>query len=97
VKIKVERSGGFAGIPSSIEMDSDKLPSSIIGKVRELLDNRKLPSLKNPGRHKSAADYLNYKITIQNGKKNHVIECSELEMDDNVKSLVNYLQKNSKK
>ena len=97
LKIKVERSGGFAGISSSTEMDVDKLPASIEGTVRELLDERKLSSMKDPGRRKGAADYLNYKITIQNGNKNHVIDCSELAMDDNIKSLVSYLQKNSMK
>lgn len=78
-------------------MDSDRLPASIEGTVRELLDKRNLQSMKVQGQHKGAADYLFYKITIQNGKKNHVIECSELEMDDNAKSLVSYMQKNSKK
>ena len=79
LKIKVERSGGFSGISSSTEMDVDKLPSSIEGTVRELLDKRKLPSMKNPERRKGAADYINYKITIQNGNKNHVIKCSNLQ------------------
>ena len=82
---------------SSTEMDADKLPPSIEGTVRELLDERKPSSMKNSGRPKGAADYLNYKITIQNGKKNHVIDCSEFGMDDNIKSLVSYLQKNSMK
>lgn len=97
MKIKVERSGGFAGILSSTEMDTDKLPSSIESTVRELLDRRKTTPTKSQRPTKGAADYHNYKITIQNGKKNHVIECSEFGMDDNVKSLVSYMQKNSKK
>jgi hypothetical protein len=102
VKVKVERSGGFAGISSSNEMDVDNLPPSIEGAVRALLDSRtkngeKLPARKILRRPKGAADHLNYKITIQTGEKDHVIECDEFDMNSNLKSLVNYVQKNSKK
>lgn len=97
MKIKIERSGGFAGIPSSNEIDSDKLPSSLEGTVRELLNPTKFPITKDLKRHRSAADYFNYKIIIKNRNKEHVIDCSELDMDPNIKSLISYVQKNSKK
>jgi hypothetical protein len=97
VRIKVERSGGFAGISSSNEIDADKLPTAIGGTVRELLRMRRPRANKDTGRLKGAADYLTYKITIQDGKKNHVIECKEFDMDDSLKSLVGYVQKTSNK
>jgi hypothetical protein len=97
VKIKIERSGGFAGISSLNELDSDKLPPSLQNTVKDLLDKKKLSSTKGLGRPKGAADYLNYKITIQDGKKDHVIECNEFDMDSTVKSLISFVQKNSKK
>lgn len=97
MKIKVERSGGFAGISSSNEMDTNKLPRSLEDKVKELLGKKQLPFAKALTRPKGAADYLNYKITIRNGKEDHVIECNDLEMDSSMKSLVSYIQKNSKK
>jgi hypothetical protein len=95
VKIKVERSGGFAGISSSNEIDAEELPLSLEGTLQKLLDKKKVPMSKNFKRSKGAADYLNYKITIRDGKKDHVTECNELEMDNSLKSLVNYVQKNS--
>lgn len=97
MKIKLERSGGFAGITSSNEMDNDKLPPSLQSTVKDLLDKKKLTLAKDLGRPKGAADYLNYTITIQDGKKEHVIECNEFDMDSTVKSLVSFIQKQSKK
>ena len=97
MKIKLERSGGFAGITSSNEMDTDKLPPSLQDTVKDLLDKKKLSLTKSFGRPKGAADYLNYTITIQDGKNDHVIECNEFDMDSTVKSLVSFVQKNSKK
>ena len=37
MKIKVERSGGFAGIISCYEMDVDKLPPSLEGQLENFL------------------------------------------------------------
>jgi len=78
-------------------MDANKVPPSLEGTVRELLEGRKSPLAIGSRRPKGSADYLGYKITIQNGKKSHVVECNEFEMDSNVKSLISYIQKNSKK
>jgi hypothetical protein len=97
MKIKFERSGGFAGIASSNEIDTDKLPPSLQNKVKDLLEKKKLSLTKGFGRPKGAADYLNFKITIQDGKKDHVIEFNEFDMDSTMKSLVTFVQKNSMK
>jgi hypothetical protein len=95
MKIKVERSGGFAGIPSSCEMNTNKLPLSLEDKFKQLLRKKQLPLAKVLKRPKGAADYLNYKITIIDGKKEHVIKGNEFELDADVKALIDYIQKNS--
>jgi hypothetical protein len=97
MKIKIERSGGFAGIASSNEIATDKLPSSLDTTVKKLLNGRKLPPAKSLSPPKGAADYMKYRITIQDGKDNHVIECSEFDLDGSMKSLINYVQNQSKK
>lgn len=97
MKIKIERSGGFAGISSSCELDADMLPPSFEGTIQELLDHRRPPLTIGSNQLKVASDYFNYKITIRNGKKACVIECNELQMDSGMKSLVNYVQRNSEK
>lgn len=97
MKIKLERSGGFAGITSSNELDTDKLPCSLQSTVKDLLEKKKLSLKEGLGKPKGFADYLNYRITIQDGKKDNVIELNEVDMDSTVKSLVSFIQKNSKK
>jgi hypothetical protein len=97
LRIKIERSGGFAGILSSSEMDVDKLPPSLGRTVRNLLGGANSTLTIGSKPPDGSADYLCYKISIQNGMKNHVVECNEFEMDNSVKSLVSYVQKNSKK
>jgi len=97
MKIKIEKSGGLAGISSSHEMDADELPSSLEELVGELLNSTKSPLKMTIKKPTGAADCLNYKITIGNGKLGRVIECNELAMDSSMKSLVSYIQKNSEK
>ena len=97
MNITIERSGGLAGISSSSEIAVDKLPPSLGATVRNLLERKKSLLTMGSGRPKGSADYMVYKITIQNGKEVHVIECNEFDMNDRIKSLVNYVQKNSLK
>jgi hypothetical protein len=97
VIIRVERSGGFAGISSYAEVKADKLPPSLEGTVRHLLTTSKVPPQNALGRPKGAADHFTYKIMISDGKKDHVINCNEYEMNANLRSLIRYVQENSKK
>jgi hypothetical protein len=96
VKIKVERSGGFTGITSSNEIEVNELPASLEATVRELIDRKQLPHVKRLT-SKGAADYLSYKIIIREGTRDIEIKCSDIEMDHSLKSLVSYIQKQSKK
>lgn len=97
MKIKLEQSGGFAGISSTKEQDTNKLPTSAQKIVRELLDGKELSLSKSSTRPKGAADHYTYRITIHDGKRSRVIECNELDMDIGVKSLVDYIRQNPKK
>lgn len=94
MKIKIEQSGGFSGISLSKEMETDELPTPLENTIKELLDEKRT-HLPKGSRRRGAADYLNYKITIQNGNKDHVIECNEHDMDNNMRSLISYVKKNS--
>ena len=52
MKIKLEQSGGFAGISSTSEQDIHKLPPSIQKTVRDLMDGKQLPSSTKTTAHK---------------------------------------------
>lgn len=96
MKIKIERSGGISGISSSSEINAGNLPPTLEQTVRDLLNNKEthLTGMKRP---KGAADDINYKITIENGINNRIINCSELQMSGNIKSLISYIEKNPPK
>ena len=96
MKIKIERSGGFAGITSSSEMNADKLSPLLEGTVKKLLDHKGSGVLKGT-RPKGAADYLNYKITLEDGDRNSVIVCNQFDMDDDLSSLIRYVENRSRK
>jgi hypothetical protein len=45
---------------------------------------------------KGAADYYTYKISFQDGSKRKIIECNQFNIQNDLKSLVNYVESNSK-
>jgi len=96
MRIRVERSGGFAGIPISNEMDAKDLPSAQLRTAKKIIEDKKVPSLSMKSSPRGAADHYIYKISIQDGMNQRVIECNQYNIQDDLKSLVNYIEKNSK-
>jgi hypothetical protein len=96
VIIKIERSGGIAGMQTSTEMDSKDLPSILVSKVRNILENvnSSTPTLKMTP--KPAADHYNYKISVQDGRFKKELECNEYNIPHDLKLLVKYIEKSSK-
>jgi hypothetical protein len=96
VIIKVERSGGFAGIPISNQIDTKDLPSTLAAKLKKIMESAKSSSLPLGVTPKGAADHYTYKISIQDGVNLKVVECNQYNIEDDLKSLVKYIEKNSK-
>ena len=46
---------------------------------------------------KGAADYFTYKITIQNGEKERSMECNDIDMQAEIKGLVDFVTKHAQK
>ena len=93
--IKVERTGGLAGISKYSEIDSNHLPSSLKTVLINLVnENEKTPnSVKLVP--KGAADHFTYRITINDGPKQKVIECDQYTINNSLKSLVTYVEKHN--
>jgi hypothetical protein len=96
MKITVQKSGGFSGVSRYSEMYSDDLPSHLKKTLTNLVGKNEgsLGSLKLVP--KGAADYYSYKITLDDGSNQRVIECNEYDIQDNLKSLVTYVEKHKK-
>jgi len=97
VRIRVERSGGFAGIPIANEIDSKNLPSTLLIKLNKFMENAKSPKLPLTATPRGAADHFTYKILVKDGAKETVIECNQYSLEDDLKSLVKYVERNSEK
>lgn len=94
MRIKVEREGGLAGILISTEIDAHELPTVLLETVRKILHDKKAPPLKTSP--KGAADHYSYKISIQDGTSVKVIECNQYNIEEDLKTLVKYIEKNAK-
>jgi hypothetical protein len=97
VRIRVERSGGLAGMPISNEMDEKDLPSALIRTAKKILENQKLTALPLKSTPRGAADHYTYKISIRDGANQCAIGCNQYNIEDDLKSLIKYIEKNSKK
>jgi hypothetical protein len=95
--IKVERSGGLTGIPMTNEVDAKDLPSALVTKIKKMISNSSSTSLPLKSTPKGAADHFTYKIFIQDGINQRIIECNEYNIHNDLKSLIRYIERNSKK
>ena len=108
MKIHLERSGGFAGMTSSITVDTKALAPNDANELQTLIHKSNLferfaksPQQPTPTPNtktkKGAADYFTYKITIQNGDKERSMECNDINMQAEIKGLVDFVTKHAQK
>jgi hypothetical protein len=95
--IKVERSGGLTGIPMTNEVDATELPSQLVTKLKKMMADDRSFSRPLPTMPRGAADYFTYKILIQDGINQRIIECNDYNIRDDIKSLVRHIERISKK
>ena len=93
--IKVERSGGLVGLHTSTEIDAKDLPPQLVTKARKIM-KAKVSLLPLKTKPIGSADHYSFKISIHDGKRRKVFECTQYDIDDDLKSLVNYIEKNIK-
>ena len=85
------------GRHSSVKLDTNSLPSDEARQLRDLINSSNffdLPSKSLPA-PKGAADYSQYKITIQIGEeRTHTIETNDIAFskDPNLAKLVDFLE-----
>lgn len=93
--IKVERSGGLTGIPFLNEIDAKDLPSNLVNVAKKIMADQKSYTLSMKTTSKGS-DYYSYKISIQEGGNQSIIECNDLNIQGDLKLLIRYIERNSK-
>ena len=98
MKIHLERSGGFAGMTNSTTVDTQALAPNDAKELQNLIQKSKLFERSGKSESKKgAADYFTYKITIQNGNKEQSMECNDVDIQADVKGLVDFVTKHGQK
>ena len=76
MRLKIERQGGFAGIPAVGERDESELTPSEHQAIRRLLQSPP-PSTPSPG-----ADRFHYKVTVHDENGTHELQVPEHAMPE---------------
>ena len=91
MRIRFERTGGFANVPLRAELDSTQMPPD---RARELagLVEKALP-FDQPAQPNASPmpDDLHYNITIEDGGRTHTFNISDSAAPDNLKLLFDFL------
>jgi len=102
MKVYLERSGGFAGMVTSTSVDTQLLPPNEAKEIQRLIENShffEFPSQppQSSKTTKGAADYFTYKITVQDDKREHSVQLNDINMEPNIKPLIDFLIRHSQK
>jgi len=79
MKIRFERSGGFAGMTTSIDVDVDSLPDADRQTLVTLVSDAGFFALpaKTVDSSSPGADRFNYRITIESDGRTHTVETTD--------------------
>jgi hypothetical protein len=88
MKVYLQSSGGFMGIDDSVSLDTEAK------KVRELVDNANFFAL-SPESEKpkpGSADYIRYKITVEDGEHKHTVRTNDITKPAKLGHLITFLK-----
>jgi hypothetical protein len=92
MRIRIERSGGFAGRKIQGSLDSSALPEPQARRLAELLEQSHffdLPlRLESPS---PGADRFNYKVTVETDSGSHSVEASDAAIPAELRPLLDWL------
>ena len=88
-----ERSGGFTGISTKVEIDSKSLTQEETEKLKRLIDQTGFLGEQHKHGSTPAAlpDQFQYQITIAYGNQRHTVTLHEPNVPESFRPLINYL------
>jgi hypothetical protein len=92
--IQFVRSGGFAGLRMTTEIDSEDLSQEELQNLREALDNANFFSLpEQMMADLGSADRFQYEITVDDGIRHHTVVANDASMPGEMQPLVSHLER----
>ena len=93
-----ERSGGFAGMTNTFEINSDTLNQEQKEQLISLIDNSGFFDFSmEDKKEKNLPDQFQYKITIEKENNKNTLEFGESEIPDKMRPLIQYLSREARK
>ena len=96
--IKYERTGGFAGMRISADIEPDKLPDEQIRPLLDLLDDMGFDELPEQLTGESSmSDQFTYQITVKTNKWEHTVVTGDASAPDKLLELLRLLDRIAKR
>ncbi|HEV8360833.1 MAG TPA: protealysin inhibitor emfourin [Candidatus Thermoplasmatota archaeon] len=97
MRVRLERTGGFAGLQGSASVDAGELPPADAARLEQLVRDARffdLPAmLKDAG---PARDRFQYRLTVEQGDRTHTISVDEGAAPGPIRALVEFVQASAK-
>lgn len=90
MKIKFQRTGGFANIPVNLNVDVDNVAANVGTELKDLLAKVNFAQEKAP----PAADVCNYELTVENGDQQQVLVTNDMNLTEEASNLFEFLMRN---
>ena len=94
--ISFERSGGFAGLTNSIELDSDTLSREEQKTLLQLIDDANFFEKDFGSNASDSRDQFFYEITITLGDKKRTISIRDADVSDDLRPLISNLSRKAR-
>ncbi|MBE9138494.1 hypothetical protein IQ254_15065 [Nodosilinea sp. LEGE 07088] len=91
MQITVERSGGYTGIPLTLQVDTATLPSDQAAQLRQLVEAADFFHLTAPPSISAQPDRFEYEITVREGDRQHRVTVGDMAMPEPLKPLLGWL------
>lgn len=91
MQVSLERSGGFAGIPISITVDTATLPPDQASHLCHLVERADFFALPTNFVSPAQPDRFQYKVSVQEGDRQHTVTVRESSIPANLKPLIDWL------
>jgi hypothetical protein len=97
MQIKLERSGGFTGIPQTHSVSTDQLPEEEARQVSELVQKAGFYELPATIRSTQAgADRFQYDITVESERGAHKVTVDEGAVPSQLRPLLDWIKKSAR-
>ena len=96
LKVRFERSGGFAGMTLAREVDAASLPPDEARRLRELVEGADFFALPPAGAPGRGADRFQYVVEVEQGGRRHAVRTGD-DAPQALQPLLDYLTRLARK